>query len=264
MELAHAIHGKYRERYLVVSHRWATPLHPDPECVQLTALQRWLRVHPRIEWVWVDFWCLPQNTEEMERTAEETEYFHRSLEAMYMLFLGFHVLIIFDFQYVGRFWTSYECWLSSHEVGRSGFESFPRGGSGSGRSNRVDVVSVGAAARAPCHAMLDVWSDLSVANARAALGEDDIVVTNQKDKKGQLCVLDTLHKEVQSIYAYTIRLPRFTSASSSLSTHSPDSTLSGSSRRRTRCVTLPGPQVAWVCGDDSPHSGRPASPASTH
>ena len=48
-------------------------------------------------------------------TAEEKAEFKSMLGEVNLLYLGCKVLILCDTGYVGRFWTSYECWLAMQD-----------------------------------------------------------------------------------------------------------------------------------------------------
>lgn len=73
-----------------ISHRWETPGQPDPRAHQLAAVITLLRAQPQLEYVWYDFWCLPQKrgANDDGRTAEEHTYFD------WMLRLGLKWLIL--------------------------------------------------------------------------------------------------------------------------------------------------------------------------
>ena len=51
-----------------------------------------VRAHPEIEWVWFDFWSMPQG----ERTAAERIDFKHMLVNINVLYLGMRVLILLD------------------------------------------------------------------------------------------------------------------------------------------------------------------------
>ena len=57
---------QFREKVLVVSHRWDRPDEPDPSGAQMKALKRVLRANPQYEYVWVvrasRRWAPVQNT----------------------------------------------------------------------------------------------------------------------------------------------------------------------------------------------------------
>ena len=56
-----AFSGSYRN-FLAVSHRWLGKDEPDAEGAQLRELQDFLEQHPEIEYVWYDYWCMPQGS----------------------------------------------------------------------------------------------------------------------------------------------------------------------------------------------------------
>ena len=52
--LSKVVCASYRERVLVVSHRWETVTAPDPKREQLRVLKEHLAAHPKIERVWIE------------------------------------------------------------------------------------------------------------------------------------------------------------------------------------------------------------------
>ena len=56
------VKGAYREKYLIVSHRWQTSDSPDPDCTQALAIQAHLLEHPMIQYVWYDVRCRPSSS----------------------------------------------------------------------------------------------------------------------------------------------------------------------------------------------------------
>lgn len=106
------------------------------------------------------------------------------------------VLIVFDFQYVGRFWTSYEAWLSMQTASKNGLHPSTLG------EARFHITCVGAAERVSsiCEETLkSAWHRRSPDEARAELSHSDILVTNQSDKQSQLEKLEKLVPLVCSI-----------------------------------------------------------------
>ena len=51
------------DKVWVVSHRWETRGHPDKIGAQLTAIKEQLAKRPSVELVWIDFGCLPQESD---------------------------------------------------------------------------------------------------------------------------------------------------------------------------------------------------------
>ena len=93
----------------VVSHAWITSEHPDPDCVQLTALLReitkcnrwkfWKQFTGSYDVVFFDFASLPQNGPRgAKRNDEEKRLFKKALAGMNLLYGHrlFRVLIILD------------------------------------------------------------------------------------------------------------------------------------------------------------------------
>merc|ERR1712032_199617 len=95
--------GKYAKSHLVLSHRWFTPQHPDPQGTKVRLLQEFLQANLEIEYVWVDFFCLPQRPSEAPRSEDEDVIFQGGLANLWMLFLTLRILVSFDLQYAGRF-----------------------------------------------------------------------------------------------------------------------------------------------------------------
>ena len=52
--------GRYLTNTLVVSHCWEDRTQPDGEGVQFGAIKAHLLANRAIEWVWFDFWSMPQ------------------------------------------------------------------------------------------------------------------------------------------------------------------------------------------------------------
>lgn len=100
IQRSRAFRGEYTGRYLAVSHRWMSPSEPDADGAQLAAVREHVREHPEIEWVWYDYWDMPQG----ERTPAELVEFKHMLSNVNLLYLGMSVLILLDLSYMSRFW----------------------------------------------------------------------------------------------------------------------------------------------------------------
>lgn len=195
--LGDAINGMYTQHFLVISHRWHTPDHPDPKGDKVADLQDYLAQNPHVKWVWLDFWSLPQSLPGEPRTEEEEILFKVGLANIFMLFIVGKVLVLFDLQYVGRFWTSYELWLSLRTVTADGLVDTPA------RERRAHLRCMGAANEAQdihIDSMFETWGEKTPEEAASVLSEDDIVVTNMKDKEQQLGVLWNLASNAGTIY----------------------------------------------------------------
>lgn len=176
------VSGEAFRDHLVISHRWQQLGHPDPNGEQLQEIRTYLQANIEVRFVWLDFWCLPQGKRD---NAAET-HFRNALDKVYLLFLGFPILILLDFSYMGRFWTSYEFFLSTREIEHSG--ELVQAASNS----RTKIVCMGAVDDVIREPMLKTWSSCSLEQAHAKLAKVDIVVTNQTDKEQQLKVLTRL------------------------------------------------------------------------
>eukprot|EP00971_Amphidinium_carterae_P038950 765541-Amphidinium_carterae.1 len=109
MSFVDGYEGKYCREYCTVSHRWERPQEPDGEGVQLTAIQEYLKAHQEVKYIWFDYWCMPQAPRNDE--AEKRE-FKTMLSNVNLLYLSTQVIILLDLTYMGRFWTSFEAYLS--------------------------------------------------------------------------------------------------------------------------------------------------------
>jgi len=182
----------YRDKVLVVSHRWDRRDAPDPSGTQMKALKRHLRANPNYEYVWVDFSCMPQG----DRTPEESEAFGRMLANINLLFLGSSVLILLDMSYSSRFWTQFECWTSFQEVDSDGVL-----GSASEANRRCAIVCIHNANEYTRLGLIDMWSNKTPEEAHQILSRDDVSVTNQRDKEQQLPKIRSFQDHVHATWA---------------------------------------------------------------
>ena len=67
------VNGTHSEKILSVSHRWMQPDEPDPDGEQLKAIKRFLNspAGKKIERIWLDSACMPQDHPKGSRTAED-------------------------------------------------------------------------------------------------------------------------------------------------------------------------------------------------
>jgi len=175
--------------YLIVSHRWWTKTDHDPKGDKLRTIQRFLENHHEIEYVWLDFYCLPQG----RRTKDEDIFFRTTPKRVNYLYLGFVVLIIADQQYVGRFWTCYESFLSMHQCSVAGIVQTLLG------QERYHVTCIGAGPEVSellKQMLVATWGKKTAWEACTILANDDILVTNQSHKVEQLKRLEKLDDEV--------------------------------------------------------------------
>jgi len=142
--------------------------------------------------VWLDFWSLPQRVNDTPRTEDEDVTFKLGLMNINMLYMSSTVLVFFDLQYVGRL-----SWLSLRTLTKDGLMSTPTD------QRRTYILCTGAASEAEAtntEAMIKMWSEKSPREAIEALGEDDIVVTNQSDKDQQLKILKNFAESAGGLY----------------------------------------------------------------
>ena len=224
-DLGGAIRGELREEFGAVSHRWEEGGRkkrpgghdePDPTCEQKRALISMLEERPAIKYVWVDFSCMPQG----ERTEAEVAEFSVMLRNVNILFLGCTPLIICDVQYMGRFWTSFEMWCSMLVASASGVAS-----DATERSMLMRFIH--AAREATLKPLLLQQFAVSHTEIYTMLSKEDILITNQNDKKVQLpkvqqlnddCMREWLESEVwlSALSAATDRLAAAANAPSLL------------------------------------------------
>eukprot|EP00900_Chrysochromulina_parva_P020942 jgi/Chrpa1/3481/Chrysochromulina_OHIO_Genome00014330-RA len=186
---AAACRHKLRNR-LVCSHRWETKTNPDPTGQQLREVVAYLKRNPGIQYVWIDFPCMPQSP----RSEDEDTHFKEMLEYIGWAFLACSVLIIFDADYNSRFWTRYEAFLAMQMCD-------PKLGLTSAVSHsdaRFEVVCLGSTKDYE-QRYLEMLMDFGRASAERTLetlSHRDINVTNEKDKPMQLEMLKRRNQHV--------------------------------------------------------------------
>ena len=111
--------GEVFDKVMIISHRWETKEHPDPNCTKLKRLQDQLRSRKEIEGIWLDYTCIPQG----QRTKEEADFFDYCLQHVNLLYLAGRVLVFVDGQYNTRFWTQFEFYCCTHKASTRGLES---------------------------------------------------------------------------------------------------------------------------------------------
>ena len=75
-----------------------------------------------------------------DRTPAQKALFGVQLPNINILFLGASVLILLDYEYLSRFWTQFEAWLSMQMATETGLVSAPE------RKRRCSIVCVHGAA----------------------------------------------------------------------------------------------------------------------
>jgi len=171
------IKARYRGEYLAVSHRWEERNEPDPQLVQLAALQKYLLDHPRITRVFYDLMCLPQGP---DRTPRDKAEFQTMLPNINLLYLGCTVLILMDRSYMSRFWTQFEAWLSFMAPTTDGLVSAPEG------ELRCTIYCLHNTPSGMADALNSEWKGRTACAALEILSGPDVTVTNASDKAVQL------------------------------------------------------------------------------
>ena len=183
--------GKYRDRILVVSHRWETPEAPDDKGDQWAAIRKHVIEDTRIELVWFDFWCMPQGK---SKTAVEKREFATMLPNINLLYLTATVLILLDMSYMSRFWTQFEAYLSMRTLTQDGLGSLQ-----DDRHARHKIVTLGIAQEKTAEQLVEMWANKTPDEAHETLRSPDVTVTNQGDKDTQLKKLEKLDQNIRKM-----------------------------------------------------------------
>ena len=173
---------------LFVSHRWEEFGRPDVNGVQLQAIQEYLHDHPDIKWVWFDYSSMPQGD---DRTPKEKAEFQLMLKCSNDLYLTAQVLILLDGSYASRFWTLTEAWCSMQTA-------TPEGLRPATEAERRYTISCIHNADVE-HDAKGLVSKVSTRTPEAMyeiLASPDVNVTNAKDKKNMLPVIQKTNEHV--------------------------------------------------------------------
>jgi len=184
---------RYAGKYLAVSHRWFNPRAPDADGLQLRKVREYLRAHKDIEWVWYDYWCMPQGE---SRTPAQKVAFKVMLSNINWLYIGCSVLVLLDLSYLSRFWTQFEAWLALQVTSAEGLKGGRNTGSSIGRTVIVPIYNANSTIRAH---LISMWESKSPDEAHAILSEADVTVTNLSDKEMQLPKILALDEEVRTV-----------------------------------------------------------------
>ena len=177
ISFAEGFEGKYVGKFLAVSHRWEEPTEPDKEGKQCAALKAHLDANKSIEFVWYDYWSMPQGD---DKTQSEVIEFRVMLPNINLVYLFCSVLVILDLAYLSRFWTQFEAFLSLRKVTEAGLGPAPA------EERRCKVTCIHNAPEAFGEALFIMWGDTTAEQAHAVLSKPDVTVTNQSDKDAQL------------------------------------------------------------------------------
>ena len=170
-------------------HEW----HRDSNGDQFSAVKKHLLENEAIEWVWFDFWSMPQGRDKTE--VEDIE-FTTMLPNINLLYLFCSVLILLDGSYMSRFWTQFEAFLSFNKVTANGLDSTPEG------EQRDTIVCIhNADPEFGPPKLRKMWADKTAEQAYAILEKPDVKVTNKKDKDVQLPKLAKLNEFAKSAVA---------------------------------------------------------------
>ena len=131
----------------------------------------------------------------MPCTKEEEHDFGRMLYAVNLLYLGGTVLVLLDEEYLQRFWTSAEAWLSMRTCTATGLASAQH------FATRCKINVLPGSAAELKGALVGLWADSTVEQACHTLASDGILVTNQSDKEKLLLKLRKLHEIVRGAWA---------------------------------------------------------------
>lgn len=185
---------RFRNEFVAISHPWGTPAHPDPKGTQMSAIIEYLKCNREVKYLWFDYFCMPQG----ERTEDEKAYMKKALGLINMLYLGCHVAILLNLQYSNRFWCLFESFLAMHECGPKGLVGpRPEGGK---RFTIIPIEGADEAGEEYSEALEATWSRLSTEQAFKHLRNDDIQVTNLRDKEIQLEKLIGLERAIQDVF----------------------------------------------------------------
>ena len=189
--------GRYVSDTLVISHCWEDKSAPDGKGVQFAAIKEHLLANAAIEWVWFDFWSMPQGEDKAE--SEDIE-FSVMLPNINLLYLFCSVLILLDGSYMSRFWTQFEAFLSFRKVTGNGLDLTPL-------SERRDAIICihNADSEFDPPKLRKMWGNKTAEEAHAVLEKPDVKVTNQKDKDVQLPKLQKLDTFAKSVVADVVR-----------------------------------------------------------
>jgi hypothetical protein len=181
ISLAKAATGAYQIEFVAVSHRWMKKGSPDANGLQLAKLQQALRSREDVQWVWIDWMCMPQYEGHHKKTALEKDYFKRALQQVNLLYLFMHVFILFDADYQRRFWCLLESFMATHKLTANALEFVAGDDQG---ARKYDVITMGS---------MEGEEDIAASFVRALdkdvyvflekLTHDDVQVTNLSDKE---------------------------------------------------------------------------------
>jgi len=193
MRIEDVIGGKFVADTVAVSHRWLTPEHFDPDCIKLEKLQEVLEGLPHIEYVWIDWACVPQKYF-FELNAEETEECDLVwANVLPFIFLGCSVIVLYERGCSDEFWPNAECWIATKMPTQSGLVP---ASAGALRVKFYGILSQSGQDEGVTEFMMYVWHKHLTPTAISML-EQDGVIAEARDKSISLKVLACLDDRVK-------------------------------------------------------------------
>uniref|UniRef100_A0A7S4VDW4 Heterokaryon incompatibility domain-containing protein n=1 Tax=Alexandrium monilatum TaxID=311494 RepID=A0A7S4VDW4_9DINO len=176
---------------LALSYTWEGDGDPDSSGDRLHALAAHLREHTDVDFVWMDYPCLPQNTKVYARDVFERSYYKDMLTSgVNIIYLGAKVLSLVNSTYTRRFWPQFEYILANRAISERGFEpSF-------GRNTVRCIQSLEQVTAEQSRTLRAQWGEKTIAEAIEILGKPDVKVTNASDKTVLLGKLPDLEDEL--------------------------------------------------------------------
>ena len=191
ISLEDVLRGTYVSEVLTLSYRWCSPNDPDPDGEQLAMTREYVRTHPSIKFVFVDFLCLAQG----ERNSKDKIDFFSMLPNMYLLYLGTSVLVcVVNREYMERFWTQLEAWYSFRQGKEEGLIS------ASNEQLRSTIVCVHEEDAMFKDDVVNRWANCSTARACEMLSKPWVRVFSASDKVLQLQKLHELEFIIRRLY----------------------------------------------------------------
>merc|ERR1719383_315096 len=198
---------------LLISHRWEGRCHPDASQEQRKAIAEWLSQNPDKEWVWFDYCSLPQDFKNEKGDVvkamgtKDKAYFRHVLAHINFAYLLCDVLIVYDQDYMTRFWCVYDAFLAMHSIVGWVIAQIERREA----EKRCRVVCVGMVAqksaalqKKEADRLWDFWGEASVDDALDQLQRSDIRVTNSSDKPEQIQRLQKLTERVKEYHGFCV------------------------------------------------------------
>ena len=175
VDMTSSVLGDYAKNMLAISHRREHPEEPDTKGTQLVAIKGYLACHLEMEFVWLDFPCMPQKP----RSPEDKAMFAEMFASVNVIYVGMRVLILLDISYMSRFWTQTEAWMSMQDASTAALATACE------EKRRYTIV--------PLQRVRDGVGDArrhvgrrSAQETYDILAQLDVLVTNHSDKERQL------------------------------------------------------------------------------